>query len=79
MNKHRRQRIVDLIKQADSLRDALQTLAYEERDALSNLPSGLQDTDRASEMSDAADALDACNASIEDACDELETALNLDI
>ena len=65
MNKARRKKLGEIIDQLEYLREDLDAVASEERDAYDNLPESLQESDRGCAMEEAADELD-------DICSEME-------
>jgi len=65
MNRERRKKLGEIIDQLGTLRDALDAVASEEREAYDNLPESLQESDRGCAMEEAADELD-------DICSEME-------
>lgn len=65
MNKARRKKLGEIIDQLEYLREDLDAVASEERDAYDNLPESLKESDRGSAMEEAADELD-------DICSEME-------
>lgn len=65
MNKARRKKLGEIIDQLENLREDLDAVASEEREAYDNLPESLQESDRGCAMEEAADEL-------EDICSELE-------
>lgn len=65
MNKSRRKELSRIAEELENLRDALDAVASEEREAYDNLPESLQDSDRGCAMEEAADEL-------EDICSELD-------
>ena len=65
MNKARRKKLGEIIDQLENLREDLDSVACEERDAYDNLPESLQESDRGCAMEEAADELD-------DICSEME-------
>lgn len=65
MNKARRKKLGEIIDQLENLREDLDAVASEERDAYDNLPESLQESDRGCAMEEAADELD-------DICSEME-------
>ena len=65
MNKARRKKLGEIIDQLEYLREDLDAVASEEREAYDNLPESLQESDRGCAMEEAADELD-------DICSELE-------
>lgn len=65
MNKARRKKLGEIIDQLEYLREDLDAVASEEREAYDNLPESLQESDRGCAMEEAADEL-------EDICSELE-------
>lgn len=65
MNKARRKKLGEIIDQLENLREDLDAVASEERDAYDNLPESLQESDRGCAMEEAADELD-------DICGELD-------
>ena len=65
MNKSRRKELSRIAEELDNLREDLDAVASEERDAYDNLPESLQESDRGCAMEEAADELD-------DICGELD-------
>lgn len=65
MNKARRKKLGEIIDQLEYLREDLDAVASEEREAYDNLPESLQESDRGCAMEEAADELD-------DICSEME-------
>lgn len=65
MNKSRRKKLGEIIDQLEYLREDLDAVASEEREAYDNLPESLQESDRGCAMEEAADELD-------DICSEME-------
>lgn len=65
MNKARRKKLGEIIDQLEYLREDLDAVASEEREAYDNLPESLQESDRGCAMEEAADELD-------DICSELD-------
>ena len=65
MNKARRKKLGEIIDQLEYLREGLDAVASEEREAYDNLPESLQESERGTAMEEAADELD-------DICGELE-------
>lgn len=65
MNKARRKKLGEIIDQLETLREDLDAVASEERDAYDNLPESLQESERGCAMEEAADEID-------DICSELE-------
>ena len=65
MNKARRKKLGAIIDQLKYLREDLDAVASEERDAYDNLPESLKESDRGTAMEEAADELD-------DICSEME-------
>lgn len=65
MNKARRKELSRIAEELENLRDALDAVASEERDAYDNLPESLQESERGTAMEEAADELD-------DICGELD-------
>ena len=58
MNTQRRSKIRKLIKRLEAIQSELDDLHSEEQDARDNLPEGLQDSQRASDMDDALQQLE---------------------
>ena len=58
MNRARRKKLGEIIDQLEYLREDLDAVASEEREAYDNLPESLQDSDRGCAMEEAADELD---------------------
>ena len=65
MNKARRKKLGEIIDQLEYLREDLDAVASEEREAYDNLPESLQESDCGCAMEEAADELD-------DICSEME-------
>ncbi len=65
MNRERRKKLGEIIDQLEYLREDLDAVASEEREAYDNLPESLQESDRGCAMEEAADELD-------DICSEME-------
>ena len=62
MNKARRKKLEEIIDQLEYLREDLDSVACEERDAYDNLPESLQESDRGCAMEEAAGELyDICS------------------
>ena len=76
MNKARRKTLSQLIDQIEQLEAALEELTAEEQDALDNIPESLAESDRASRLQEAVDALESASASLEDAREAINTAIN---
>ena len=58
MNRERRKKLGEIIDQLEYLREDLDAVASEEREAYDNLPESLQESDRGCAMEEAADELD---------------------
>lgn len=71
MNQQRRKEIQDALDQLLELKERIDFLRDEEREAFDNLPEGLQAAQKGQESEAAADALDTAF----DAIEEAETAL----
>ena len=65
MNKSRRKELSRIAEELENLREDLDAVASEEREAYDNLPESLQESDRCCAMEEAADELD-------DICSELD-------
>ena len=65
MNKSRRKELCRIAEVLENLREDLDVVASEEREAYNNLPESLQESDRGCAMEEAADELD-------DICSEME-------
>lgn len=63
--KARRKELSRIADELENLRDAIDAVASEERDAYDNLPESLQESERGTAMEEAADELD-------DICGELD-------
>lgn len=72
MNKERRAKIAKILAQLSDLKDELESVAGEERDAFDNMPEGLQQSDRGQNSEQAADALDEAVNAMGEAVDQLE-------
>lgn len=71
MRKKTKERINEIAKSLESMRDELETIGEEERSKFEGLPESLQDSEKAQEMEEWADKLEAVVDYLEDAIDEL--------
>ena len=76
MNKTRRKALAELVDQIEALEAALEELTAEEQDALDNIPESLAESDRSSRLQEAVDALESASASLEEAREAIDTAIN---
>lgn len=65
MNKARRKKLGEIIDQLEYLREDLDAVASEEREAYDNLPESLQESDRGCAMEEAADELDEISVELD--------------
>lgn len=71
MRKKTKERIDEIARNLESMRDKLETIGEEERSKFESLPESLQESDKAQEMEEWADKLEAVVDYLEDAIDEL--------
>ena len=71
MRKKTKERINEIAKSLEFMRDELETIGEEERNKFESLPESLQDSEKAQEMEEWADKLEAVVDYLEDAIDEL--------
>ncbi len=79
MNNARRKAIAEAVAllegiDLEAIKEALDTLKSDEREAFDNMPEGLQQSDRGQASEAAADALDEAHDAVERAIDELNEA-----
>lgn len=72
MNRERRKKLGEIIDQLEYLREDLDAVASEEREAYDNLPESLQESDRGCAMEEAADELDDICSELEDLKDRIQ-------
>lgn len=73
MNKARRKKLGEIIDQLENLREDLDAVASEEREAYDNLPESLQESDRGCAMEEAADELDDICSEVEELKDRIQS------
>ena len=73
MNKARRKKLGEIIDQLEYLREDLDAVASEEREAYDNLPESLQESDRGCDMEKAAGELDDICSEMEDLKDRIQS------
>lgn len=73
MNKSRRKKLGEIIDQLEYLREDLDAVASEEREAYDNLPESLQESDRGCAMEEAADELDNICSEMEELKDRIQS------
>lgn len=73
MNKARRKKLGEIIDQLEHLREDLDAVASEEREAYDNLPESLQESDRGCAMEEAADELDEICSEMEELKDRIQS------
>ena len=73
MNKARRKKLGEIIDQLEYLREDLDAVASEEREAYDNLPESLQESDRGCAMEEAADELDEICSEMEELKDRIQS------
>lgn len=71
MRKKTKERIDEIARNLESMRDELETIGEEERSKFESLPESLQESDKAQEMEEWADKLEAVVDYLGDAIDEL--------
>lgn len=74
MNKIRRKNLEDLQSRLCELREAIESVMDDEREAYDNLPESLQMSERGEAMSDAIDTMQAAIDCLEEAESSLEEA-----
>ena len=75
MNNQRRKKIEKLSEELSELKDKLEEIMEEEQECLDNIPENLQDTERYETAEEAVNALVCAVSSIDEALDNLETAI----
>lgn len=73
MNKARRKELRRIVEELSTLREDLDAVASEEREAYDNLPESLQESDRGCTMEEAADELDDICSEIEELKDRVQS------
>lgn len=76
MNKARRNELSRIADELENLRDALDAVASEERDAYDNLPESLQESERGTAMSAAADEMDDICGELDDLRQRIESVVD---
>lgn len=76
MNKARRKKLGEIIDQLENLREDLDAVASEEREAYDNLPESLQEGDRGCAMEEAADELDDICGELDDLRQRIESVVD---
>lgn len=71
MNKQRKQKIRDVIKEIENCKDNLQKILDEEQDYFDNMPENLQGSMRGSDSEDAIDTMENCIEDLENIINEL--------
>ncbi|MGL4174181.1 MAG: hypothetical protein ACRCTR_08970 [Actinomycetota bacterium] len=74
MNKDRRRRIEEICGQLDTIREAIDELVDEEREAFDNMPESLQESERGQASEQAAGSLDSARDAVDEALGSLEEA-----
>lgn len=76
MNKSRRKELSRIAEELENLREDLDAVASEERDAYENLPESLQESDRGTAMEEAADELDDICSELDDLRQRIESVVD---
>lgn len=76
MNKARRKELSRIAEELENLRDALDAVASEEREAYDNLPESLQESDRGCAMEEAVDELDDICGELDDLRQRIESVVD---
>lgn len=71
MNKQRKQKIRDVIKEIENCKDNLQKILDEEQDYFDNMPENLQGSMRGSDSEEAIDIMESCIEDLENIISEL--------
>ena len=72
MNKERRMKIANIIKEIDNVRNNLQEILSEEESVFDNMPENLQSSMRGEESEEAIDYMSEAIESLESAIEQLE-------
>lgn len=75
MNKNRRNRIVEIIDQINDVKNDIDDIISEERDAYDNLPDGLQTGVKGDKIESAVAAMESSNESLDKAIVKLNEAM----
>lgn len=75
MNKERRKEIERIVDELEDLRDRLNYVADEERDAFENMPESIQDSERGREMEEYADRLESAYDNLDSVIGDLQEIL----
>lgn len=75
MNKNRRNRIVEIIDQINDVKNDIEDIISEERDAYDSLPESFQTGAKGNKIESAIAALDASNESLDKAIAKLNEAM----
>jgi hypothetical protein len=75
MNKNRRNRIVEIIDQINDVKNDIEDIISEERDAYDSLPESFQTGAKGDKIESAIAALDASNESLDKAIAKLNEAM----
>lgn len=74
--KARRKKLGEIIDQLENLREDLDAVASEEREAYDNLPESLQESDRGCAMEEAADEFDDICGELDDLKDRIQYVID---
>ena len=77
MNKNRRKRIADLRERIDIIKNELEEVMEEERDARDNLPNNLQDSEKAEKMDDTIGSIEYAIGNLEETIENLDEAVSI--
>lgn len=75
MNKERRKRIEDIVSQLRDLKDEIEEVKDEERDAFENLPFSIQESERGQQIEEYANDLESAYEEIDSTISYLEEIL----
>lgn len=76
MNNTRRKELQKQIDSLQEIKEALESIANDEQEAYDNMPEGLQESERGSNMYDNIDELGSIQDDIQSLCDQIEEIIN---
>ena len=76
MNKERRKRLTDSIDKIAAVKDSIDSVKFQEEDALDNLPENFQGTDRYLDAEEKIDSLEGALSDLTSAIRNLEKAIS---
>ena len=76
MNKERRKRLTDSIDKIAAVKDGIDSVKFQEEDALDNLPENFQGTDRYIDAEEKIDSLEGALSDLTSAIRNLEKAIS---